>query len=438
MPYFPGVEKVRFEGPTSDAPLAFRHYDANKLILGKPMREHLRMAACYWHTFVWPGADMFGVGTFKRPWQRSGDPMELAIGKADAAFEFSPSWASTTTAFTTPMWPPKAARSRNTATTLRRWSTTWSAIRNKPASNCCGAPPIASSNPRFAAGAASNPDPQVFAYAAAQVFSAMNATLRLKGSNYVLWGGREGYETLLNTDLKREREQLGRFMRMVVEHKHKIGFKGDLLIEPKPQEPTKHQYDYDSATVFGFLHEYGLEHEIKVNIEANHATLAGHSFHHEIATAVSLGIFGSIDANRGDPQNGWDTDQFPNSVEEMTLATYEILKAGGFKNGGYNFDSKVRRQSLDEVDLFYGHVAAMDTLALALERAAAMVQNDQLQQFKDQRYAGWQQPLGKAVLAGEFSLESLAEHAFAHELNPQAVSGRQEMLEGMVNRFIYS
>ena len=197
-------------------------------------------------------------------------------------------------------------------------------------------------------------------------------------------------------------------------------------------------YDYDSATVFGFLHEYGLEHEIKVNIEANHATLAGHSFHHEIATAVSLGIFGSIDANRGDPQNGWDTDQFPNSVEEMTLATYEILKAGGFKNGGYNFDSKVRRQSLDEIDLFHGHVAAMDVLALALERAAAMVQNDRLQQFKDQRYAGWQQPLGQAVLAGEFSLESLAEHAFAHELNPQAVSGRQEMLEGIVNRFIYT
>ena len=261
--------------------------------------------------------------------------------------------------------------------------------------------------------------------------------MALRLANYVLWGGREGYETLLNTDLKREREQLGRFMRMVVEHKHKIGFKGDLLIEPKPQEPTKHQYDYDSATVFGFLHQYGLENEIKVNIEANHATLAGHSFHHEIATAVSLGIFGSIDANRGDPQNGWDTDQFPNSVEEMTLATYEILKAGGFTRGGFNFDSKVRRQSVDEVDLFHGHVAAMDVLALALERAAAMVQNDRLQQFKDQRYAGWQQPLGQAVLAGEFSLGSLAEHAFAHELNPQAVSGRQEMLEGVVNRFIY-
>ncbi|MCF5226325.1 xylose isomerase, partial [Pseudomonas syringae] len=294
------------------------------------------------------------------------------------------------------------------------------------------------SNPRFAAGAASNPDPEVFAYAGAQVFSAMNATQRLKGSNYVLWGGREGYETLLNTDLKREREQLGRFMRMVVEHKHKIGFKGDLLIEPKPQEPTKHQYDYDSATVFGFLHQYGLQDEIKVNIEANHATLAGHSFHHEIATAVSLGIFGSIDANRGDPQNGWDTDQFPNSVEEMTLATYEILKAGGFTHGGYNFDSKVRRQSLDDVDLFHGHVAAMDVLALSLERAAAMVQNDKLQQFKDQRYAGWQQPFGQSVLSGGFSLASLAEHAFANELNPQAVSGRQELLEGVVNRFIYT
>jgi xylose isomerase len=226
-------------------------------------------------------------------------------------------------------------------------------------------------------------------------------------------------------------------MRMVVEHKYKIGFKGDLLIEPKPQEPTKHQYDYDSATVFGFLQQFGLEKEIKVNIEANHATLAGHSFHHEIATAASLGIFGSIDANRGDPQNGWDTDQFPNSVEELTLATYEILKAGGFQNGGFNFDSKVRRQSLDEVDLFYGHVAAMDVLALSLERAAAMVENDVLQQFKTQRYAGWDQPFGRAVQTGEFSLESLARHALEHDLNPQAVSGRQEMLEGVVSRFIY-
>lgn len=437
MPYFPDVDKIRFEGPASDSPLTFRHYDANKLVLGKPMREHLRMAACYWHTFVWPGSDVFGAGTFKRPWQRPANSMEMAIGKAEAAFEFFTKLGIDYYCFHDTDVAPEGSSLKEYRNNFAQMVDQLERHQEQNGIRLLWGTANCFSNPRYAAGAASNPDPEVFAYAAAQVFSALNATQRLKGSSYVLWGGREGYETLLNTDLKREREQLGRFMRMVVEHKHKIGFTGDLLIEPKPQEPTKHQYDYDSATVFGFLQQFGLENEIKVNIEANHATLAGHSFHHEIATAVSLGIFGSIDANRGDPQNGWDTDQFPNSVEEMTLAIYEILKAGGFSNGGFNFDSKVRRQSLDEIDLFYGHVAAMDVLALSLERAATMVQNDRLQQLKDQRYAGWQQPLGQAVLAGEFSLQSLAEHAFANELNPQAVSGRQEMLENIVNRFIY-
>lgn len=437
MHYFPDVEAIRFEGPDSDSPLAFRHYQADRLILGKPMREHLRMAVCYWHTFVWPGADMFGSGAFKRPWQQPAEPMAMAEAKAQAAFEFFSKLGIDYYSFhdtdVAPEGNSLAEYQRNFAHMLDRLEQHQADTGIKllwGTANCF-------SHPRYAAGAATNPDPDVFAFAAAQVCTAMNATQRLKGANYVLWGGREGYETLLNTDLRREREQLGRFMRMVVEHKHAIGFKGDLLIEPKPQEPTKHQYDYDSATVFGFLQQFGLEQEIKVNIEANHATLAGHSFQHEIATATSLGIFGSIDANRGDPQNGWDTDQFPNSVEEMTLATYEILKAGGFVNGGFNFDSKVRRQSLDQVDLFYGHVAAMDVLALALERAAAMVENDQLQAFKDQRYAGWRQPLGQAVLTGEYSLQALAEHALKQGLDPQPVSGRQEMLEGVVNRVIY-
>jgi len=437
MPYFPVVDKIRYEGPASDSPLAFRHYDANKLILGKPMREHLRMAVCYWHSFVWPGSDVFGAGTFKRPWHRDGDPMALAVGKAEAAFEFFSKLGIDYYCFHDTDVAPEGHSLKEYRNHFAQMIDHLERHQEQTGIKLLWGTANCFSNPRFAAGAATNPDPEVFACAAAQVFSAMNATQRLKGANYVLWGGREGYETLLNTDLKRERDQLGRFMAMVVEHKHKIGFKGDLLIEPKPQEPTKHQYDYDSATVFGFLQQFGLEKEIKVNIEANHATLAGHSFHHEIATAVSLGIFGSIDANRGDPQNGWDTDQFPNSVEEMTLAVYEILKAGGFGNGGFNFDAKVRRQSVDEIDLFYGHIAAMDVLALSLERAAAMVRNDRLQQLKDQRYAGWQQPFGQAVLAGEFSLASLAEHAFANELNPQAVSGRQEMLENVVNRFIY-
>ena len=437
MSYFDAIAPIRYEGASGDNPLAFHHYDAKRQILGKSMAEHLRLAACYWHTFVWPGSDVFGAGTFERPWHAPGEPMQQAKAKADAAFDFFSRLGVPFYTFHDTDVAPEGNGLKEYANNFSAMVDVLEAKQAQTGMKLLWGTANVFSHPRYAAGAASNPQPEVFAYAATQVFHAMGATKRLGGANYVLWGGREGYDTLLNTDLKRERAQLGRFFQMVVEHKHKIGFKGDLLIEPKPQEPTKHQYDYDSATVFGFLHQYGLENEIKVNIEANHATLAGHSFHHEIATAVSLGIFGSIDANRGDPQNGWDTDQFPNSVEEMTLATYEILKAGGFTHGGFNFDAKVRRQSVDEVDLFHGHVAAMDVLALALERAAAMVQNDRLQQFKDQRYAGWQQPLGQAVLAGEFSLGSLAEHAFSHELNPQAVSGRQEMLEGVVNRFIY-
>jgi xylose isomerase len=292
-------------------------------------------------------------------------------------------------------------------------------------------------HPRYAAGAASNPDPEVFAYAATQVFSALNATHRLGGANYVMWGGREGYDTLLNTDLSRERRQLGRFMQMVVEHKHKIGFKGQLLIEPKPLEPTKHQYDFDSATVYGFLKEFGLEREIRLNIEANHATLAGHSFQHEIATAMALGIFGSIDANRGDPQNGWDTDQFPNSVEDLTLAMYEILRAGGIGAGGFNFDAKVRRQSIDPVDIMHGHVGAIDALALALKSAARLIDAGELERFRDERYAHWDGELGRGILSGGMSLSQVAEHAFVHDIRPQPVSGRQEWLENRVNAAIF-
>ena len=265
----------------------------------------------------------------------------------------------------------------------------------------------------------------------------MNATKRLGGSNYVLWGGREGYETLLNTDLRQEREQLGRFMQMVVEHKHKIGFKGTLLIEPKPQEPTKHQYDYDTATVYGFLKQFGLEQEFKVNIEVNHATLAGHSFHHEVATAISLGLFGSIDANRGDPQNGWDTDQFPVDVPELSLVMYEILKAGGFNNGGFLFDTKLRRQSTDPNDLFIGHIGGMDHLALALKKGAAMIEQDFLSAAVANRYRGWSADLGKSISTGDHSLASLAEYAVNNEISPNHQSGKQELLENQVNRVLF-
>jgi xylose isomerase len=292
-------------------------------------------------------------------------------------------------------------------------------------------------HPRFAAGAATNPDPEVFAYAAAQVKNAIDATHRLGGSNYVLWGGREGYETLLNTRMRQEADQFARFLHLVVEYKHQIGFEGTLLIEPKPQEPTKHQYDYDSATVHGFLERYDLLGELFVNIEANHATLAGHSFHHEVAYAVDNGIFGSIDANRGDPQNGWDTDQFPNSVEDMSLALYEILRGGGFTTGGFNFDTKLRRQSMARDDLFHGHVGGIDTLAQALLVAAALVEDGELERARENRYDGWRTGLGTDILDGKVTLAELEAQVSAGAIDPEPVSGRQERLENVVNRTLW-
>jgi xylose isomerase len=285
------------------------------------------------------------------------------------------------------------------------------------------------------AGAATNPDPEVFAFAAAQVKEMLEATHRLAGENYVLWGGREGYETLLNTDMGHELDQLARFLAMAVEHKHKIGYRGTLLIEPKPREPTKHQYDFDTATVYGFLRRYGLENELKVNIEANHATLAGKSFEHEIATALALGIFGSIDLNRGDPQLGWDTDQFPNNVPELAIALYHILRGGGFTTGGFMFDAKVRRQSIDPADLFHGHVGAMDVAARALLAAERMIQDGSLAKHVEQRYAGWRTPFGHKILDGKASLEELSNHVLSKDADPEPASGRQEYLENLVNRF---
>ncbi|MBA3323905.1 MAG: xylose isomerase, partial [Rhodobacteraceae bacterium] len=290
------------------------------------------------------------------------------------------------------------------------------------------------SNRRYMAGAATNPDPEVFAYAAAQVKDAMDVTHALGGANYVLWGGREGYETLLNTDVKRELDQMGRFLSMVVDYKHKIGFPGAILIEPKPQEPTKHQYDYDVATVFGFLQRFGLHEEVKVNIETGHAVLAGHSFEHEIATAVALGVFGSVDANRNDYQSGWDTDQFPNNVPEMALAIYYILKGGGFTTGGFNFDAKLRRQSLDPADLIAAHVGGMDTCARGLLAAAAMIGDGGLDRALADRYAGWDAPEAQAMLTSD--LASIADRVDAEGLDPQPRSGRQERLENWVNRFV--
>jgi xylose isomerase len=438
MSYFEHIPTIRYEGPHSDNPLAYHHYDRTRRVLGKTLEEHLRIAVCYWHTFVWPGVDIFGQGTFERPWQQPGDAMERAHQKADAAFELFTKLGTPYYTFHDTDVAPEGHSLKEYSENFARITDHLARKQQDSGVKLLWGTANLFSHPRYAGGAATSPNPEVFAFAATQVCHALDATHRLGGENYVLWGGREGYDTLLNTDLVREREQFARFLTMVVEHANKIGFKGTLLIEPKPQEPTKHQYDYDVAAVHGFLTQYGLQKDIRVNIEANHATLAGHSFHHEIATAFALGIFGSVDANRGDPQNGWDTDQFPNSVEELTLALYEILRHGGFITGGMNFDAKVRRQSVDAEDLFYGHIGAIDNLALAVERAAVLIENDRLEQFKRERYAGWETQFGRTILDGGFSLSSLAKDALDRGLYPKHVSGQQERLEGVVNQAIYS
>jgi xylose isomerase len=438
--FFPGVpERIPFGGLQADDALAFRVYQPDRMVLGKRMEDHLRVAVCYWHSFNWPGSDVFGVGTFDRPWlDPRVDPMTAARAKLDAAFEL----------FAKLGVPFFCFHDRDIAPageTFAESTSNLNAILDDAQKHMAGTgvrllwgTANLFSHPRYAAGAATNPDPEVFAYAAAQVKVMLEATHRLGGSNYVLWGGREGYETLLNTDLAREERQLGRFLALVAEHKHRIGFQGALLLEPKPQEPTKHQYDYDAATVYGFLARHGLEGEYRVNLEANHATLAGHSFHHEVASAISLGIFGSIDANRGDYQNGWDTDQFPNSVDELALALYEIVRSGGFTTGGFNFDAKLRRQSVARDDLVHAHIGGMDTLARALLVAAAMIERGEIERLREARYAGWDGELGRSITSGKALLEMLAGRVSTGEIDPQPVSGRQELLENLVNREIWA
>jgi xylose isomerase len=432
-------EPIRFEGLESTNPLAFKVYDPDRMVLGKRMEDHLRIAVCLWHSFAWPGSDVFGVGTFDRPWNAVGrDPLDAATEKLDAAFDFLDKLGVPFFTFHDRDVAPEVGAFAENVALLGKVVERIEGHMERTGRKLLWGTANLFSHPRYAAGAATNPDPAVFAYAAAQVKSMLETTHRLGGANYVLWGGREGYETLLNTDLAREERQLARFLGLVAEHKHKIGFGGTLLLEPKPQEPTKHQYDYDSATVHGFLVRHGLEGEYRVNIEANHATLAGHSFHHEVAYAIGSGIFGSIDANRGDYQNGWDTDQFPNSVDELSLALYEIVRSGGFTTGGFNFDAKLRRQSLDRTDLFHGHVGGIDTLARALLVAAALIEDGELERRRDERYAGWAAGLGTEILGDSTSLEALAERVAAGSIDPRPVSGRQEALESLVNQRIWA
>jgi len=438
--FFAEVEdRVGFAGPDSEDDFSFRVYDPERIVLGKRMEDQLRIAVCYWHSFNWPGSDVFGAGTFDRPWLGSTeDPMAAARHKMDAAFEFFSKLGTPFFCFHDVDIAPEADTFAGSAANLDVMVDYAEKKMAETGVRLLWGTANLFSHPRYAAGASTNPDPEVFSYGAAQVKHALEATHRLDGANYVLWGGREGYETLLNTDLKREGDQFARFLTMVAEHKHKIGFTGTLLIEPKPAEPTKHQYDYDCQTVHGFLERYDLSDEYRVNIEGNHATLAGHSFHHEVAYSVANGIFGSIDANRGDYQNGWDTDQFPNSVDELSLALYEILKGGGFTTGGFNFDTKLRRQSMDRADLFHGHIGGIDTLARALLVAANLIESETLSRPLNERYAGWSSDLGTSILGGGESLDSLEAKVASGEIDPDPVSGGQELLENRVNRVIWT
>jgi len=435
MSYFEHIPPIRYEGADSPNELAFKHYDKDRIVLGKRMEDHLRFAACYWHNFVWTGLDPFGGATFERPWFQGGSPMELARAKADAAFEFFQKLGLPYYCFHDRDVAPEGATPRESHENFLRLVEVLGEKQQATGLKLLWGTANLFSHRRFMSGAASNPDPELFKMAALQVRDAMDATLKLGGENYVLWGGREGYETLLNTRLGQEMDQLGRFLNMVVEYKHRIGFKGAILIEPKPREPSKHQYDFDTATVYGFLVRYGLEKEVKVNIEANHATLSGHSFEHEIATAGALGILGSLDMNRGDPQLGWDTDQFPNNVPETALALYHVLQAGGLGSGGLNFDAKVRRQSIDAADLFHGHIGGMDVCAQALLIAERMIDDGRLKAAVDRRYAGWDGAEGQDILQGRRTLEQLAEEVLARNTDVAPVSGRQEVLENLVNRF---
>jgi len=428
------IPPIRFEGPDTDNEFAFRHYDADEEVMGKRMEDHLRFAVAYWHSFAWEGGDPFGGRTFDRPWYPQ-DTMENAKLKADVAFEMFALLGQPFFCFHDADVRPEGDTFAESKARLEEIVDYFGEKMEATGTRLLWGTANLFTNRRFMSGAATNPDPDVFAYAGATVKSCIDATHRLGGENYVLWGGREGYETLLNTNLRREREQFGRFLSMVVDYKHRLGFKGTILIEPKPQEPTKHQYDYDVATVYGLLKDFGLEAEVKVNIECGHAVLAGHSFEHEIALATALGIFGSIDMNRNDYQSGWDTDQFPNNAPEVALAYYEILKAGGFSTGGTNFDAKLRRQSIDPEDLVLAHVGGMDTCARGFKAAAAMLADGTLEELRAQRYAGWDTDEAKAIL-NQSTLEDCEKSVIGRALDPEPRSGRQERLENLVNRFV--
>lgn len=434
--FFKDVPKIKYEGTSSNNPLSFKYYEEDKIVLGKTMKEHLRFATCYWHTFSWPGLDPFGSATFNRPWMNSGDPLKLAELKLNAAFDF---FSKISTPFFCFHDRDVSPEGRNYKETQKNFFHIIDLIEKKideTGLKLLWGTANAFSHKRYMSGATTNPDPEVFAYVAAQVKDCMDATMRLGGENYVLWGGREGYESILNTNIKIEMENLTRFLELVVEYKHKIGFKGQILLEPKPHEPTKHQYDFDAAACLALIRKNGLEDEIKLNIEVNHATLSGHNFEHEISYAISNNALGSIDINRGDTLLGWDTDQFPNNPADLIMAFYFIFSNGGFTNGGLNFDAKIRRQSIDPEDLFFAHIGGMDVCAKTLLATEKLIKDNVIPAYINNRYADWNKELGKLIYNKNTNLNTLHKKVIDNNLDPKPRSGQQEYLENILNKYL--
>ena len=435
--HFPKISRVAYEGPGSTNPLAFRHYNPEEVIGGKTVSEHMRFSIAYWHAFRGVGSDPFGPGTIQRPWEKGKDPLSVALVRMDAAFEFfqkirSPFWC-----FHDRDIAPEGKTLAESNRNLDKVVAHAKALQKATGVRLLWGTANLFSNPRFMCGAATNPDAHVVAYAAAQVKKAMEVTLELGGENYVFWGGREGYETLLNTDLKREQDHLGRFLHMAVAYAKEIGFKGQFLIEPKPKEPTKHQYDFDVASGIAFLRTYGLEKHFKFNIETNHATLAGHTFQHEIEVAASQKMLGSIDANAGDLLLGWDTDQFNTDVRELTLAMVSILNAGGLGTGGFNFDAKLRRPSIDLEDLFYAHIGGMDAYALAFKIARRILEEGKFKTFVSERYKSFDTGFGRDIEKGKTSFKQLEALVLNEIGEPTPRSGRQEYLENLLTSYLH-
>ena len=434
--YFKNIPQIKYEGLESNNPLSFKYYDENKVVLGKTMKELFRFATCYWHTFTWPGLDPFGGPTIERPWMLPEDPLAMAEIKLDAAFDFFTKINTPYFCFHDRDIAPEGNSYRETLKNLNHIADLMQKKMEATKMKLLWGTANAFSHKRYMAGASTNPDPEVFAFVAAQVKNCMDITKRLGGQNYVLWGGREGYETILNTNMGLEMENLSRFLELVVEYKYKIGFKGLILLEPKPHEPTKHQYDFDAASCLALIRKAGLEKEVKLNIEVNHSTLSGHNFEHEIAYAIANNSLGSIDINRGDTMLGWDTDQFPNNPADLIIAFYHIFINGGFKYGGFNFDAKIRRQSIDPEDLFYAHIGGMDVAARALLAVEKMINDKEISTYIDNRYKKWNQDLGQYIHSNKSDLESIANKVIQEDIEPDPESGQQEYLENVLNKYI--